>query len=286
MGRLRLERADHAGYCYGVERALKMATNAIESHEKPIFTLGPIIHNPQVVEAFKLSGVDQVDDIKDIEKGTVIIRTHGVDPKVIDNAIDRGLRVVDATCPFVAKAQNCAEELMSCGYQVIVIGERDHPEVVGILAHTGGLAQVIEDLSDIKEIDGARKLGVVVQTTQSLTNLRKIVAELATLASELKVYNTICSATIRRQEAARSLATRADIMIVVGGMNSANTSRLAKICEETDTLTYHIETADEIDGSWFEKSAFVGITAGASTPERLLDDVVSKISEIDRGADS
>lgn len=286
MGRLKVERAEYAGYCYGVERALKMATTAVKSHEKPIYTLGPLIHNPQVVELFRRSGVDPIDDIKAIEKGTVIIRTHGVDPKVTDSAIEKGLRVVDATCPFVAKAQNCAEELMNGGYKVIVIGERDHPEVVGILAHTDGAARVVEDLSDIKEMGRVKKLGVVVQTTQSLAKLREIISELATLASELKVYNTICSATTQRQEAARNVATRADIMIVVGGKNSANTSRLARICEQTGTKTYHIETADEIDESWFKDSAVVGVTAGASTPEWLFDDVADKVGAIDMGPDS
>jgi len=286
VGRLKVERADYAGYCYGVERALKMASTAVKSHEKPIYTLGPIIHNPQVVELFKKSGVNPIDDIKDVKKGTVIIRTHGIDPKVTDKAIDRGLRIVDATCPFVAKAQNCAEELMRGGYEVIVIGERDHPEVVGILAHTDGLARVVEEVSDIAEIDSAKKLGVVVQTTQSLTKLREIIAELASLAGEIKIYNTICNATTQRQEAARDLATKADIMIVVGGKNSANTSRLASICEEAGTKTHHIETADEIDETWFEGYECVGVTAGASTPEWLLDEVVDNISKIDKGTDN
>lgn len=278
----KIELAEYAGYCYGVERALKLASRAISESVKPIYTLGPIIHNPQVVDKFMKDGVVPVDEIAEVDSGTVIIRTHGVDPGVIGSCNEKGLHVVDATCPFVAKAQNCAESLIDSGYQVIIVGERDHPEVAGILAHTGGQAIVVEDPDDLSDIDLEKKVGIVVQTTQSLEKLREILVELSSLSSDLKVFNTICNATAKRQQAAKELADRADIMLVVGGKNSANTGRLAKICEAAGAATYHIETAAEIDTAWFAGAEIIGITAGASTPEWLLNEVADKVNELIR----
>jgi len=277
---LKIQLANHAGYCYGVERALKIASEAIKSERKPIFTLGPIIHNPQVVESFIRQGVTSVEDIDMVEEGTVIIRTHGVDPSIILKATRRGLKVIDATCPFVAKAQRRAAELVKEGYQVIIIGERDHPEVIGILAYASGRALVIEDVNDLKDLNLTKKLGVVVQTTQSPENLTEIISALIERANEVKVFNTICHATTQRQEAAKSLAGNVDVMVVVGGKNSANTSRLAQICRKTGTRTYHLETAAELNVDWFKQAMVVGVTAGASTPDWLLDEVVRSIKSL------
>ena len=278
--------ANHAGYCYGVERALKMAAEAVKAHPKPIYTLGPIIHNPQVVKSFIRDGVTPVDDISEVDEGTMIIRTHGVDPFITKMAKKRGLKVIDATCPFVAKAQKRAGELVREGYRVVIIGERDHPEVVGILAHAGGQALVVESVEDLREARRAKKIGIVVQTTQSLKKLREVLAAVSATASEVKVFNTICNATIHRQDAARELAKKADVMVVVGGKNSANTSRLVQICRETGTITYHLETAAELDPGWFAHAKVVGVTAGASTPERLLKEVAADIELIGKKVDS
>ncbi|HEX21601.1 MAG TPA: 4-hydroxy-3-methylbut-2-enyl diphosphate reductase [Actinobacteria bacterium] len=274
---LEIKVAGHAGYCYGVERALKIAAEAIKSDRKPIFTLGPIIHNPQVVASFISEGVTSIEDINMVDEGMVIIRTHGIDPAIIIKAEARGLEVIDATCPFVAKAQKRAAELMGEGYQVIIIGERDHPEVIGILAYTGGQALVVEEVDDLKGLPLSKKLGVVTQTTQSLRNLTEITSVLIKQANVLKVYNTICHATTQRQTSARKLADMVDVMVVVGGKNSANTTRLAQICRKAGSKTYHLETAAELRAEWFAKAKTVGVTAGASTPEWLLDEVVQAI---------
>jgi (E)-4-hydroxy-3-methyl-but-2-enyl pyrophosphate reductase len=279
--KMKIKIASQAGYCYGVERALRMAGEAAERESKPIFTLGPIIHNPQVVESFAAKGVKQVAGIEKIDKGTIIVRTHGVDPLVIAGAKDKGLSIVDATCPFVAKAQQRAAELVRDGYTLIIIGEKEHPEVVGILAHAQGRAVVVERLEDIANIQGGKALGVVVQTTQSLDNFQQIVAALAPKAREIKVFNTICNATTRRQQSAHELAEEVELMIVVGGKNSANTSRLVQICRETGTATHHIETAKELDPAWFTGIDIVGLTAGASTPERLLKEVIERLKAFD-----
>ncbi len=271
--------ASQAGYCYGVERALRMTDEAVKNQKVPIFTLGPIIHNPQVVESFKALGVNPVMNLDKTEKGTIVVRTHGVDPLIIEQADQKGLSIVDATCPFVANAQQRAAELVEGGYTLIIIGEKEHPEVIGILAHAQGQAVVVEKVEDIPKSLRGKSIGVVIQTTQPLENFQQIVAGLAALATELKVFNTICGATSRRQHSAKKLAEKVNVMIVVGGKNSANTSRLAQICEATGTRTYHIETSKELKAPWFKKVDTVGLTAGASTPEWLLKEVVEAIKE-------
>jgi small subunit ribosomal protein S1 len=275
---LKVRIAEQAGYCYGVERALRLTSEAAERERKPIFTLGPIIHNPQVVEEFEAKGVRQAASVDDVDEGTIIVRTHGVGPDIIERARSKGLSTVDATCPFVAKAQQRAAELVRDGYNLVIIGEKEHPEVVGILAHARGKATVVEKAEDAYKIRRAR-VGVVVQTTQSVENLRQVVGVLTAAAAEIKIFNTICNATTKRQESAKKLAEEVEMMIVVGGKNSANTSRLYKICRDTGTATYHIETARELDPAWVKHAEVVGVTAGASTPEWLLHEVIKKLKE-------
>lgn len=277
---MKIEVAKHAGYCYGVERALKLAIQAANQSPKPIYTLGPIIHNPQVVASLKEKGIHPIKSIDDISEGTVIIRSHGVDPKVISSAREKKIKVIDATCPFVKKVQQCASKLVEEKYDLIIVGERNHPEITGILAYANNKALVVERPEDIPDNIKSKSIGVVVQTTQPIENLNRIVSKLLPTATELKVFNTICSATTKRQAATRDLALRTDVVLVVGGKNSANTTRLAQICKETGTPTHHIETAEEIDSSWFKKDNKVGITAGASTPSWILDEVLEKIARI------
>lgn len=284
--RLRIEVAKHAGYCYGVERALGLATSAAESSPRPVQTLGPIIHNPQVVDWLVAQGVKPVRMLDEAKSGTILIRTHGVDPKTVREAKRRGLIVVDATCPFVAKAQRRAAALRREGYRVVIVGERDHPEVAALLAYVENEATVAEgpeDLDAAPRFGGRERVGVVVQTTQSIENLRRVVDRLLGRVSELKVYNTICNATVQRQAAARELAARANVMLVVGGKNSANTTRLAQICMEMNPRTHHIETAEEIDNAWFsggELDGLIGVTAGASTPDWILREVVEQLEAL------
>lgn len=276
---MKIKVAESAGYCYGVERAMKLAHQAKKEFGTRIFTLGPLIHNPQAVEELRSHGIMAIEAYDDLKAGDVlVIRSHGVDPAVIKKLNERGVRVIDATCPFVKKAQKKAEELVASDYRVVIIGEPNHPEVAGIMAYAKNKAVVVQDKSDIKKLSG--KIGVVVQTTQSLETLKSIASELLGQANELNVHNTICDATIKRQENAHELAGNVDVMIVVGGYNSANTARLAKICEQTGTRTHHIETPEEIRDEWFDNCSSVGITAGASTPDRFLNSVVKHISEL------
>lgn len=280
MADLRIEVASHAGVCYGVERALKLAAHAAESARGSVTTLGPLIHNPIVVRDLESAGVKGAQTVDEVESGTLIIRAHGVVPQVIDQARAKGLEVLDATCPYVKKVHMAAEKLVREGYQLIVVGESGHPEVEGILGHAGDAAHVISTPRDLDGVDLARKVGVVVQTTQTPANLAAIVSALALRTMDLRVVNTICSATQERQDSAAELASRADVMIIIGGKNSGNTRRLAEICMDRCPRTHHIEDSSEIQRTWFEGVALVGITAGASTPGAHIDAALACINRL------
>ncbi len=273
---MRVEVARHAGVCYGVERALKMAVEAADSGA-PVSTLGPLIHNPQAVETLRERGVDVAAVLDEAEDGTLVIRTHGVDPAIIEAAREKGLHVVDATCPFVRTAHEVAAKLKADGYTVVIVGEADHPEVAGILAYAGGDALVVADADGLPAKLPSRRVGVVVQTTQSLSRLTAVVDALLPRVSELKVHNTICSATGQRQRAAEELAERVDVIVVVGGYNSGNTSRLAEVCRAVNPRVHHVETADELEEAWFEGASSVGVTAGASTLDEQIQGVIAAV---------
>ena len=271
MSHIDIEVARYAGVCYGVERALGMAEKAADEARKPVNTLGPLIHNPLVVNDLERIGVGTASNVSEVEEGTLIIRAHGVVPSVVEDARTRGLDVLDATCPYVKKVHNAAERLVREGYQLIVVGESGHPEVEGIMGHAGDDAHVVSVPGDLDAIDLSRKVGVVVQTTQTPGALADVVAELSKRTMDLRVINTICSATQERQDSAAELARRADAMIVVGGKNSGNTRRLAEICTAACPKTHHIEDASEIEAAWFDGASHIGVTAGASTPASHIE---------------
>jgi 4-hydroxy-3-methylbut-2-enyl diphosphate reductase len=268
--------ADKAGFCFGVQRAINTAFKAAGTGR--VYCLGPLIHNPQEVERLRQAGVETVGDFASLGPGdSLIIRSHGVPPSVLAQAKEKGLNVIDLTCPFVAKAQQHAESLQREGYQVVVVGEKKHPEVQSILGYAGETAVVVEAPGEVEEVRLEKRLGVVAQTTQSYGNFSEIVLRLLRLSKELKVYNTICSSTKERQDAARILASRVDVMIVVGGRNSANTSRLVSLCREEKKPVYHVEVVDEIRSEWFKGAERVGVTAGASTPSWVIEAVLKRL---------
>ena len=268
--------ANHAGACYGVQRALDLVVKVAGEAEGPVRTLGPLIHNPQVVAGLEASGVTVTEDVPEDAGSTLVLRTHGVVPEVEAEAMANGLEVVDATCPYVKRAHHAAERLMRDGYQVLVVGESGHPEVDGILGHAPG-AVAIASVDALEGLDLGKKVGVVVQTTQAKATLDAVVCELMARVSEVRVVNTICEATSERQQAAAELAKASDVMVVIGGKNSANTTRLAEICSASCARTHHIEVPGELQASWFESADSIGVTAGASTPSMQIDDVVSAI---------
>lgn len=280
-----IRKAVHAGYCWGVERAIDMVVQTTETHQGvPVRTLGPIIHNPQVVQSLADKGASTIDSLEEMPAGgTVIIRTHGVAPEVYQQADSQKLTVVDATCPLVTLVQNRAKQLVNEGYHLVIFGNAKHPEVIGTLGHAGGHASVVEKPEDARTVKLAnKKVGVVVQTTQETERLSEFLSYLAPRCKELKVFNTICNPTIERQDAARDLAKEVQVMIVVGGKNSSNTRHLATVCRQEGAETYHIEEPTEVDPAWFTGVKDIGVTAGASTPGWLMDQVVSHISELEQ----
>lgn len=268
--------ASEAGACYGVERALRMVEDAAKTSPVPVHTLGPLIHNPRVVADLALKGVTVVDSPEESAGDTLLLRTHGVTPNEERRARKLCHDVLDATCPFVKKVHLAASRLYREGYQVVVVGEAGHPEVEATLPHAPG-AVVVGDASEAADLPACKKIGVVVQTTQSRSNLERVVSALLGRAEEVRVVNTICDATSGHQGACAELAARADVMIVIGGRISANTKRLTEIAAELCPRTYHIEGADELDPSWLDGAGLIGITAGASTPASQIDAVRSAI---------
>jgi len=273
--------AKSSGFCFGVKRAINMANKcASEEKEGGIFTLGPIIHNPQVVKKLEESNVYAKKDLSEIDAGTVIIRSHGVKFEEYKDARDKGLNIVDATCPFVRKAQDLVSQLSEEGYAVVVVGERDHPEVKGLLSYGAKNVRVAAGIAELVDMPRVHKLGIVAQTTLPMEKLEDVVSFCLHKATEIKVFNTICNATSTRQTESAELARSVDVMVVVGGKNSANTRRLAEVCLAIQPKTYHIEVASELEPAWFVGASRVGITSGASTPEWLIEDVVGAIDAI------
>lgn len=272
--------ADQAGVCFGVKRALDLVNAECENGER-LCTLGPLIHNPQVVHDLEAKGVCVIKHIEDAGDGAVVMPSHGIPRDVLADAEKAGLRIVDATCPFVAKVHERVRDLAREGYRVVVVGDEGHSEVKAIRSAAGDDAIVI---SSVDEIDGhdwtGRKVGVVSQTTQTPERFGDVVGRIAEKAAEVVAYNTICYATHDRQTAARNLAPQVDAMFVVGGRNSANTNRLVEICQEAGVPTYHIETAAEIDPQAVVGMSCVGLTAGASTPQWIIDEVKDRLERL------
>lgn len=272
--------AEEAGFCFGVERAIDMVLEAAgENEDLNVYTLGPLIHNPQVVEKLEAKNVKVASSLAEIDSGIVIIRSHGVAPEIIEQAREKNLKIIDATCPYVKNAQKYARQLVDEGYQTFIYGDEDHPEVQGIYGASDKKAIIIREKEDLKSVELKAKVGFVAQTTKSPESFRDIINLVITEVKELKVFNTICNTTDVRQSSAKKLAEDADIMFVIGGHNSANTTRLAEICAATNTPTYHIETAAEIKKEWLSGKNKVGITAGASTPDWLIREVIQLMNE-------
>ena len=234
-----------------MERALEVARRAATDARGPINTLGPLIHNPGVIAELRASGIGVVSTPEQVEEGTIILRSHGVPREIKEELLNSGLTVLDATCRFVKSAQEKAARLKERGYIVVILGEKDHPEVLALRSYAGEESVVVESPADLPAELPGNRVGVVVQTTQSQERLADLVAYLAPRSRELLVYNTICSATEQRQAAAISMAADVDVVIVVGGRDSGNTRRLAELCTSVQPRTHHIESADELerDGS-------------------------------------
>ncbi len=279
-----IEIAENSGFCFGVKRAVNMAKEA--AAEGCIYSLGELIHNPREIKRLSrwVRAADSLQEICEAtaespEERKVVIRSHGVGPDIYRLAEELGLQLVDATCPFVKNAQRAAQELYQAGWQVVIVGDHNHPEIAGIKAWTDNTAWIVADAKEACLLPEAERIGVVVQTTQTQANLEDVLAALQSRYAEVCCRNTICRATKDRQEAAAGLAARVDLMLVIGGRNSANTKKLLQICQENGAKACLIEGADELDTDLFDGASSVGVCAGASTPDWIIEEVVVKMTE-------
>ena len=289
--------ADNAGFCFGVKRAMNMAWNELDKSDKvAIYALGPLIHNKQAVAKYEERGMLTVDTIEEIEKiesekvrrginaskdREMIIRSHGVSKSIYDEAKLKNIPIIDTTCPFVRKIHYLANKCFEDGKQLIVIGDRNHPEIIGIngwSSHSAIIAKNLEEISNIS-FETKKDYFIVAQTTMNEKEFDAIINYIRSLDIKFEVENTICSATRVRQESARELAQKVDLMIVIGGKHSSNTQKLVKICQDI-VDTFSIETKEDLDRNLLEKYHTIGITAGASTPDWIIEEVINFLREL------
>lgn len=274
---MKIELASSYGFCFGVKRAIKIAENA-----KDAATIGPLIHNNEEINRLKLNfnvktlqGIDELSEEK-----KAIIRTHGITKTDLARLKSSKVNVIDATCPFVTKPQQICEKMSKEGYDIVIFGDENHPEVKGVKSYAAGKVYVILEESELDGIKLSQKVAVVSQTTRKVEKLMQIVNCLMLKTKEVRVFNTICNATLENQEAVKDLAQKADVMVIIGGKNSSNTKQLYLISKNFCDDSYLIENESELEGTWFEGKNHCGISAGASTPDWIIQDVINKIKEL------
>lgn len=272
--------AEHSGICFGVKKALEAAEQFADTGGDT-YTLGPLIHNRQVVEKLDKKGLKAVDSLDQIDGGTVIIRSHGVPPEVHGEAAKKIIELVDATCPFVKKIQEKVKEYYEKGYQIIIVGDANHPEVKGVNGWCNYSAVILDNEEEAEQIGYYDKLCVVAQTTITQKTWESVKEILKEKGGEAEFFNTICNATYLRQQAAVELAQKVGLMLVIGGLHSSNTQKLYKLCAEKCNNTYHIETSDDLPVDKINEVEIIGVTAGASTPDWIIKEVVDKMTEME-----
>ena len=284
MGKNKVELVADAGFCFGVKRCvLRAEQTAARYGDRPIYTFGPLIHNPQVVERLRSKGIVPIADPAQVPAGVVIVRSHGAERNVLKQAGKAGHLVVDATCPFVRRAQKLVARLSREGYQIVIIGEESHPEIRGLLSYANSGAVVVSDQASAEGLGTFPRIGVVAQTTAPSRLFGQVVGALLAKSKELQVHNTICQSTEQRRRATAELARRSEVMIIVGGRNSANTRRLVELCRQENRETYHIETASEVSEDWIRDRTLVGVSAGTSTPDWIIREVFDRLQAMTAG---
>lgn len=285
MGKLEIVKARELGFCFGVRRAIKTIEKAAKEH-KEVATLGPIVHNRMVVASLAELGVTVVDELDRVQAKIVAIPSHGISPQVLSLIKERRLHLIDTTCPIVRSAQRAAKKLADSGFSIIIFGEANHPEVKGLRGWAGNNSLATMEGEKISTLRLSRRLGILSQTTQSHIKFAEFINKVICIAvphvQELRVINTLCQETQKRQDAAIELAGNSELMIVVGGRNSANTQRLAEVCSPI-VETYLIETAAEVEKEWLLGKRRIGVTAGASTPDEAIYEVVHKLESLASG---
>lgn len=274
--------ARHMGFCGGVRRAVDLAARAARDGQGGATTWGPLIHNPQEVERLQREGVRVAYRPEDLDGGTFVVSAYGVESAVLEMVRQRGMGVVDATCPVVTRAHELAERLAEEGYFVVAVGDHGHPEMVTLKEKLKDRVAVVHTPEEAAQLRLRGKVGVLSQTTQSLENFQRIVADIVLRVKETKVLNTLCPAITVRQEEAERMVEEVDVLLVVGGRGSSNTTRLAEIGRARGVTTYHVETAEEIQAAWFSADCTVGVMSGASTPDWIIQQVLARLEEIQK----
>lgn len=277
---MKIEIAKTAGFCMGVRRAVELALDAPGKQAEPIYTYGPLIHNPQVLALFADKGITVLKTIPQKGSGTVIVRAHGVPPQDKQRLEEAGFRVVDATCPRVIRVQTIIRVHARKGYSTIIVGDRDHPEVVGLVGYAGDSSVVVSSMADLEALPVFDKAIIVAQTTQNTRFYEQVKAWAARRHPHYKTFDTICDSTEKRQVEVKQLADRVDSVIVVGGKQSGNTRRLAEIAAESGKPAYHVETESELESCCLDDAGSVGITAGASTPNWIIKRVYRELERL------
>ncbi|HZO94303.1 MAG TPA: 4-hydroxy-3-methylbut-2-enyl diphosphate reductase [Candidatus Baltobacteraceae bacterium] len=274
-----IKRAKTQGFCFGVAITVKKAEEAVERLGGDVTTLGHVVHNPQMVAQLEEKGLKNATSVDEVTTGTMFVRAHGLPVETFDKAKERGLTVIDATCPMVTKIHVQAEKLRNDGYKIVVVGDANHPEVKGTLSHVPG-AWCIQTVEDVEKLPRASRVGVVVQSTWNGPGFADIVRKLSEKYYEVRAVNTICTDTKNRQSEVEVLAREVEVMVVVGGKTSANTKHLAELAAMNGARAYHIEGPDELDSSWFEGVRIAGLMSGASTPGWLVDRVADRMDAL------
>lgn len=268
------------GFCFGVKKSVKLAKDTIKKRKNDVYMLGSIINNPQVIEYFKKRGAKIVNNLGEVpEESIIITRAHGISPLLLHQAYQKRLSVIDTTCPYVKKVQEIVDYLYKNDYFIVIFGDKKHPEILSVLDLIQNNALVVNSFYEIEKIKQQKKIGFISQTTKNIYDFKKLLPALLNKTEELRIFNTICKATIERQNSTLELAKKVDVMIVIGGKESANTSRLAEICKKQGVKTYHIETENQIKYEWFHPDDRVGITSGASTPNWVTNKVINKLKK-------
>lgn len=277
--------AKEVGFCFGVKRAINLTRQALDEREQ-VFILGDLVHNKRVTDELEAKGLHKVNDIESGASGnTMVIRAHGLPKAQINEARQRGLQIVDATCPIVHRAQEAAQSLEARGCQVVIIGDKNHAEIKGIIGALENPAIVVNNVEELREAKEShrllRKVGVIFQTTHALELCREVLNELIFMCKEVQIINTICRPVQNRQDDALDLAETVDLMLVVGSRTSANTMELAALCRHHNSHTLHIQNADEMSIEDFDWAENIGIASGLSTPEEIVAGVREKIETYD-----
>lgn len=276
--------AEKSGFCQGVKNAISTAETILASEPGPIYSLGPIIHNKEVVGQLKKAGLIMANSVEQIQTGTVIIRSHGAVPEHIAELKQRGLKIVDATCVLVKRLQTIAKELQEADYKVVIIGDENHPEIRAVMGCARDVI-VVADEKDLHKLPKNTKLGVVCQTTESPDHVSAMLGAIAKVGfRELKVINTLCKEAVKRQKSAVKLCKQVDIMFVLGDLESANTRRLAELCKKYNKQTFHLQNWNELDKNTLSGKNIAGVTAGASTPEWIIAEFVENLAAFDTNA--